>query len=104
MKDRFVLISRWLLDCDINQAWQRIAAIRHWQAWWPNVGAVRVLDDSDDDTPRVGRSAWVDWKTRLGYGLRLRVTTTRRHAAWREARPSVKYGSSIKFASAALVS
>ena len=76
MKDRFVLISRWLLDCDINQAWQRIAAIRHWQAWWPNVGAVRVLDDSDDDTPRVGRSAWVDWKTRLGYGLRLRVTTT----------------------------
>ena len=80
-KGRFVLISRWHLDCAIEAAWQRVSAIRHWPQWWPNVSAVRVEDDTARTeppvTPRVGSTAWIDWTTRLGYGLRLRVTTTR---------------------------
>lgn len=38
---------------------------------------VRLTDEGCADTPRVGSSAWIDWKTHLGYALRLRVTTTR---------------------------
>lgn len=75
MKHRFILISRWQLDCGIEAAWQRIAAIRRWPQWWPNVRAVHV-DSAAGDTPRVGNSANLEWKTRLGYGLRLRVLTT----------------------------
>lgn len=75
MKHRFILISRWQLNCGIDAAWQRIAAIRRWPQWWPNVSAVHV-DGEAGDTPRVGGTAWVEWKTRLGYGLRLRVVTT----------------------------
>jgi hypothetical protein len=80
MKDRFVMISRWQLDCGIELAWQHICAIRHWPNWWPKVSAVHAGDtrcNEDGFTPRVGSNAQIDWKTRLGYGLRLRVTTTR---------------------------
>lgn len=76
MKNRFILISRWHLNCCIDAAWHCIAAIRRWPQWWPNVRAVRV-DNQAGDTPRVGSTAEVDWQTRLGYGLRLKVTTTR---------------------------
>ena len=75
MKHRFILISRWQLDCAIEDAWQRIYAIRRWPQWWPNVRGVQV-EGQAGEMPSVGNSAWVDWKTRLGYGLRLRVTTT----------------------------
>jgi hypothetical protein len=74
MKHRLILISRWHLDCDIHEAWQRIHAIQHWPQWWPNVRRVQ-LEGEAGDTPRAGSVAWVDWRTRLGYGLRLRVTT-----------------------------
>jgi hypothetical protein len=85
MRDRFVLISRWHLDCAIDAAWQCIAEVRCWPEWWPNVAAVRVenagappaLPDTDTYAPRVGDAASIDWKTRLGYGFRLRVVTTR---------------------------
>ncbi len=44
------------------------------------MSAVTVEDGAtrpaEDDTPRIGSTALVDWRTRLGYGLRLRVTTT----------------------------
>lgn len=75
MKDRFVLISRWQLDCRIEDAWQRICAIRQWPQWWPNVRAIRAQGE-DGATPKVGDIADVDWATRLGYGIRLHVTTT----------------------------
>lgn len=75
MKHRFVLISRWQLGCGVDAAWQRIACIRRWPQWWPDVRRV-VVNDNTGDTPRVGGTALVHWKTRLGYGLRLRVTTT----------------------------
>jgi hypothetical protein len=75
MKHRFILISRWQLGCGVDAAWQRVSRIRRWPQWWPNVRSVTVAD-STDDTPRVGGTALIDWKTRLGYGLRLRVTTT----------------------------
>lgn len=77
---RFVLTSRWHLDCPIEAAWQRIGAIHRWPAWWPNVRAVHSSQPpcaDKYDTPRVGSSAYVNWKTILGYGLQLRVTTTR---------------------------
>ncbi len=81
MRDRFVLISRWHLDCAIEAAWQCIGEVRRWPEWWPNVTAVRVDDESEHKTlssmPRVGDAARIDWKTRLGYGFRLRVVTTR---------------------------
>lgn len=81
MKDRFVLISRWRLDCDIEQAWQRILAIRQWPEWWPQAHRV-VVDDTApsaacSDSPCAGDTAHIEWKTPLGYPLRLRVTTTR---------------------------
>jgi Polyketide cyclase / dehydrase and lipid transport len=81
IKHRFVLISRWHLDCAVDAAWQCIAAVRRWPDWWPNVAAVRV-DNQDApqtqfSTSRVGDAAWIDWKTHLGYGFRLRVVTTR---------------------------
>lgn len=75
MKHRFILISRWQLGCGVDAAWQRIAAIRRWPQWWPQVAGVHVEGEASD-TPRVGGTAWVDWKTRLGYGLKLKVTTT----------------------------
>jgi hypothetical protein len=81
MKDRFVLISRWRLDCDIEQAWQRILAISEWPEWWPQARRV-VVDEAmscntSDDSTRPGRTAIVEWKTPLGYPLCLQVTTTR---------------------------
>lgn len=75
MKHRFILISRWQLGCGVDAAWQRIAGIRRWPQWWPNVRRV-VADDDAGNTPRVGGSTMVEWKTGLGYGLRLRITTT----------------------------
>lgn len=75
MKNRFILISRWQLGCGVDAAWQRIAGIRRWPQWWPNVRSV-VVDATASDTPRVGSTALVEWKTRLGYGFRLRVATT----------------------------
>jgi hypothetical protein len=81
MRDRFVLISRWQLDCAIEAAWQCIVEVRRWPEWWPNVAAVRVDNGCAPETlpytPRVGDAASVDWKTRLGYGFRLHVVTTR---------------------------
>lgn len=81
LKDRFVLISRWHLDCAIDAAWQRIAQVRDWPRWWPNVRAVRIDQEADEHggmcVPRVGSQAWIDWRTRLVYGLKLHVTTTR---------------------------
>jgi hypothetical protein len=84
IKDRFVLISRWQLDCTIEAAWQCIGDVHRWPQWWPNVRAVRTNDHTEQCeqcatpvTPRVGNAAWIDWKTRLGYGFRLRVVTTR---------------------------
>lgn len=74
MKNRFILISRWHLDCGVEAAWQRIAVIRRWPQWWPSVADVCVEGEAND-APRVGATAWVDWRTRLGYGLRLKVTT-----------------------------
>lgn len=78
MKDRFVLISRWQLACDIDDAWRHVCAIRLWPRWWPHVKAVRAIGGGDDAsaTPRTGDSAKVEWTTRLGYGLRIHVTTT----------------------------
>lgn len=75
MKHRYILISRWQLGCGVDAAWQRIAGIRRWPQWWPNVRRV-VVDDTAGDAPCVGSSARIEWKTRLGYALRLRVTTT----------------------------
>jgi hypothetical protein len=40
MKQRFILISCWHLDCGLDTAWQRIHAIRNWPRWWPNVRAM----------------------------------------------------------------
>jgi hypothetical protein len=84
LKDRFVLISRWHLDCTIEAAWQHISQVRDWPKWWPNVRAVRAVRLDQEAAgggglylPRVGGQAWIDWRTRLGYGLRLCVTTTR---------------------------
>ena len=81
IKHRFVLISRWYLDCAIAAAWQCIAEVRRWPEWWQNVSAVRVDNQGAPQTrpftPPVGDAAWIDWKTRLGYGFRLRVATTR---------------------------
>ena len=81
MKDRFVLISRWRLDCGIEQAWQRILAISQWPEWWPQAHRVVVNESTPcaagDDSPRAGDTAQIEWKTPLGYLLRLRVTTTR---------------------------
>ena len=81
IKHRFVLISRWYLDCAIAAAWQCIVEVRRWPEWWPNVSAVRVDNQGAPQTlpytPRVGDAVWIDWKTRLGYGFRLHVATTR---------------------------
>ena len=75
MKDRFVLISRWQLNCGIGDAWQHICAIRQWPRWRPHGKAVRASGE-DGATPKTGDTAEVDWATRLGYGIRLNVTTT----------------------------
>lgn len=79
MHDRFVMISRWQLDCSIEHAWQLIADIRSWPQWWPEVISVQTddVDAGDTTTPRIGSIAHIRWKTRLGYGLRLRTTTLR---------------------------
>ena len=81
LQDRFVLISRWRLDCGIDVAWQHVSDVRDWPNWWPCVRAVRVDEDAQHPaaayTPRAGNRATIDWKTPLGYGLRLHVTTTR---------------------------
>jgi hypothetical protein len=81
LKHRFVLISCWHLDCAIEAAWQHIAQVRDWPKWWPHVRAVRVDEEAGNTgrlcTPRVGSSAAIEWKTPFGYGLRLRMTTTR---------------------------
>lgn len=81
LKHRLVLISRWHLDCGVEPAWRLISQVRDWPAWWSQVRAVCCEDDANGDAgaadPRVGSSAAIEWKTPLGYGLRLRVTTTR---------------------------
>jgi hypothetical protein len=87
LKDRFVLISRWHLDCTIEAAWQHISQVRDWPRWWPHVRTVRTVRALRDDeqaestggfcAPRVGNIAVIEWKTPFGYGLRLRITTTR---------------------------
>lgn len=80
LKHRLVLISRWHLGCDVEPAWRRISQVRDWPAWWPQVAAVCV-EDTDHGLagnvgPRMGSRASIRWKTPLGYGLQLRVTTT----------------------------
>lgn len=79
MKHRFVLISRWQLGCtaclSVEAVWRLITAIREWPQWWVNVAAVQA-ESEDGATPRVGDSANVTWRTRLGYGVRLNVVTT----------------------------
>lgn len=81
LKDRFVLISRWHLDCGINAAWRLISQVQAWPAWWPQVRTVRVEGEAVHDAaladPRVGTRVLIEWKTLLGYGLRLWLTTTR---------------------------
>ena len=77
LRHRFVLISRWRLDCSIEAAWQCLCAVRDWSRWWPQVLTAETDgDDCTGATPRVGRSARLEWRTGLGYGLRLRLTTT----------------------------
>lgn len=75
MKHRFILISRWHLSCGVADAWSRIAKPRDWPRWWPQARQVCV-EGVACDTPHVGGTALIEWKTRLGYGLKLRVTTT----------------------------
>lgn len=81
LQDRFVLISRWRLDCAVEPVWQRISRVQDWPQWWPQVRAVQVEGSAPDvaahDVPRVGRRATIEWTTPFGYGLHLRVTTTR---------------------------
>ena len=81
LKERFVLISRWQLGCGIDPAWRLISQVHDWPVWWPQVRAVRVDGDAPHDTgvaePRVGSRAAIEWKTPLGYGLDLHVTTVR---------------------------
>lgn len=80
MHNRFVLVSCWHLGCSIDAAWQRVSGICRWPQWWPNVRAVEVHgvhgEKEPGAAPRIGDTASIDWRTRLGYGLRTCVTTT----------------------------
>jgi len=73
---RFVLISRWRLDCPAAAAWDLLTDLEAWPRWWPEVLQAEVLHRAPVGQP--GTRARLTWRTRLGYRLQIAVTNTRR--------------------------
>lgn len=75
MSPRFVMISRWRLETTAERVWELLINPTDWPAWWPQVARVERLADGDCDG--IGsRHAFV-WRSGLGYGLRIEITSTR---------------------------
>ena len=75
MSPRFVMISRWRLETTAERVWELLIDPTEWPAWWPHVARVERLANGDCDG--VGsRHAFV-WRSGLGYGLRIVITSTR---------------------------
>jgi hypothetical protein len=72
---RFVLTSRWQLRAtDTERVWALLTDVESWPRWWRYVRRAKVLTLGRAD--HVGDVATLDWASALGYGVRLRVTTT----------------------------
>jgi hypothetical protein len=84
MPEHFVLTSRFRLHTSADAAWQALADVQAWPRWWPHVLSVRSVRAGAPaaTTGRVeeaatGSAADISCRSALGYGFRLRVTTTR---------------------------
>jgi hypothetical protein len=72
---RFVLTSRWRLQStNAERVWQLLTDVESWPRWWRYVRRARLISTGRAD--HVGDVATLDWASALGYGMRLRVTTT----------------------------
>lgn len=75
MSPRFVMISRWRLKTSRQRLWELLVNPADWPAWWPQLAAVKRLASGDSEG--IGSRHEFLWRSGLGYGLRVAMTTLR---------------------------
>jgi hypothetical protein len=72
---RLVLVSRWRLETTRERIWELLSRPRTWPDWWTHLASVEPLAAGDADG--IGASYRFHWRSGLGYGFSLVITTTR---------------------------
>lgn len=72
---RFIRIASWRLSAPVDRVWAVLADLGGWPAWWPDLRAVRALRTGGADG--IGAVHAFDWRSGLGYRLRLHMETVR---------------------------
>ena len=88
---RFVLISRWRMNCPSQPIWELLTDLERWPTWWPQVKQVRLLHRAP--VGEAGTCAALTWRSPLGYRFTIEVVNTRRERS-REGRCEIEGHSS----------
>lgn len=75
MKPRLVLVSRWRLETTPERLWELLRRPEDWCGWWPHLASVVPLAAGNADG--VGDCRRFRWRSGLGYGFSVVMTTTR---------------------------
>jgi hypothetical protein len=73
MINSYIFTSDWAIQAPVSRAEHAIIDIAKWHDWWLAVDDIRVLVENDS---YVGSEFASTWRSRAGYGLRLRITIT----------------------------
>ena len=72
----YSFVTTWRFHAPIEDVWDAIDAYRAWPRWWPAIALARQIAPGTADG--VGEVVEVVFRTRLGYRIRFRATTTHR--------------------------
>jgi hypothetical protein len=72
---RFVLVSRWRLEATPERVWNLQSRPEDYPGWWPHLTRAERLGVADGSA--VGARYRFQWRSGLGYGLHIVMTTTR---------------------------
>lgn len=67
------LISRFLINAEIESVWQELSQPEQWPSWWSYVKQVELLEQGDSDD--MGSLRKVVWGTALPYSIHLLIRT-----------------------------
>lgn len=75
MSPRLVLVSRWRLETTRERLWELLSHPQDWPGWWPHLASVEPLGAGDAEG--IGARRGFRWRSGLGYGVSVVMTTTR---------------------------
>lgn len=75
MSPRLVLVSRWRLETTRERLWELLGRPEDWPGWWPHLASVEQI--SAGNAEGIGARRRLHWRSGLGYGFFVVMTTTR---------------------------